>query len=106
MHATPRTAAHSDAALCPGLYGSRFAFNSSVPFARRLGFVAAPLDDFLVLHLVFGRTVPDVSRNGVSNLGRLKATPEAYQDGAGRDRHSRCRAAAPARRCSMSRSAG
>ena len=69
IHATPRTVTQGDAALYLGLYGSRFATNSSEVFARRLGFVAAPLDDFLVFHLVFGRTVPDVSRNGVSNLG-------------------------------------
>ena len=69
IHATPRTVTQGDAALYLGLYGSRFAVNSSEVFARRLGFAAAPLDDFLVFHLVFGRTVPDVSRNGVSNLG-------------------------------------
>ena len=69
VHATPRTVTQGDAALYLGLYGSRFATNSSEVFARRLGFLAAPLDDFLVFHLVFGRTVPDVSRNGVSNLG-------------------------------------
>ena len=69
VHATPRTVTQGDVALYLGLYGSRLVVNSSETFARRLGFAAAPLDDFLVFHLVFGRTVPDVSRNGVSNLG-------------------------------------
>lgn len=69
IHATPRSVTQGDAALYLGLYGSRFVVNSSEAVARRLGFAAVPLDDFLVFHLVFGRTVPDVSRNGVSNLG-------------------------------------
>ena len=69
IHATPRTVSSGDVALYLALYGTRFAVNASDPFARRLGFAAAPLDDFLVFHLVFGRTVADVSWNGVSNLG-------------------------------------
>lgn len=69
IHAIPRTVSSGDVALYLALYGTRFAVNSSDGFARRLGFAAAPLDDFLVFHLVFGRTVADVSWNGVSNLG-------------------------------------
>ncbi|HSR72947.1 MAG TPA: MaoC family dehydratase, partial [Kiloniellales bacterium] len=38
-------------------------------FAQGLGFRRAPLDDLLVFHVVFGRTVPDVSLNAVANLG-------------------------------------
>jgi 2-methylfumaryl-CoA hydratase len=30
---------------------------------------SAPIDDLLVFHLVFGKTVPDVSLNAVANLG-------------------------------------
>ncbi|HZB92835.1 MAG TPA: MaoC family dehydratase [Stellaceae bacterium] len=68
-HATPRTVSTADAALYLALTGTRFAVNSSDPFAEALGFAAAPLDDFLAFHIVFGKTVPDVSINAVANLG-------------------------------------
>src|SRR5512147_198416 len=68
-HATPRTATSGDVSLYMGLYGMRFAFNSSDEFARGLGLLQAPLDDFLAFHLVFGKTVPDISLNAVANLG-------------------------------------
>lgn len=69
IHATPRTVTVGDAALYTALTGSRFAVHSSEPFARGLGFAAAPIDDLLVFHLVFGKSVPDVSLNAVANLG-------------------------------------
>jgi len=68
-HATPRTVTEGDVALYCGLYGMRFAFNSSDAFAQSLGLDGAPLDDFLVFHIVFGKTVPDISLNAVANLG-------------------------------------
>jgi 2-methylfumaryl-CoA hydratase len=68
-HATPRTVSEGDAALYVGLYGSRFALQSSDEFARALGLPRAPLDDLIVFHVVFGKTVPDVSLNAVANLG-------------------------------------
>lgn len=68
-HATPRTASEGDVALYQALYGSRFALQSADSFAQGLGLPAAPLDDFLVFHLVFGKTVTDVSLNAVANLG-------------------------------------
>lgn len=68
-HATPRTITPGDVALYTGLYGSRFAVQSSDVFARRLGYAGAPVDDFLVFHVVFGKTVPDISLNAVANLG-------------------------------------
>ncbi|MEE8505845.1 MAG: MaoC family dehydratase [Kiloniellales bacterium] len=68
-HATPRTVSEGDRALYTALTGSRFALHSSDEFARALGLPGAPLDDLLVFHLVFGRTVPDVSLNAVANLG-------------------------------------
>jgi len=69
VHATPRTLTAGDAAVYTALYGSRFAASSSDAFARAVGFAAAPLDDFLVFHVVFGRTVSDVSLNAEANLG-------------------------------------
>lgn len=68
-HATPRTVSAGDVALYTALYGSRFAFNSSAEFARDLGLPHAPLDDLAAFHVVFGKTVPDVSLNAVANLG-------------------------------------
>lgn len=68
-HATPRTLTEADAALNVGLYGSRFAINSSDEFARSIGLPRAPLDDLLVFHVVIGKTVNDISLNAVANLG-------------------------------------
>jgi 2-methylfumaryl-CoA hydratase len=69
VHATPRTLGEGDVALYQALYGSRFALQSSDAFAQRLGFPRSPLDDLLVFHTVFGKTVPDISLNAVANLG-------------------------------------
>ncbi len=69
VHATPRTVTVGDAALYQALYGSRFAVTSGETFARGLGLERMPLDSMLVFHVVFGKTVPDVSLNAVANLG-------------------------------------
>jgi 2-methylfumaryl-CoA hydratase len=68
-HAPPRTLTAGDAALYTGLYGARFAAQSSAEFARGLGFPESPIDDLLVFHTVFGKTVPEVSLNAIANLG-------------------------------------
>jgi 2-methylfumaryl-CoA hydratase len=68
-HATPRTLTAGDAALYVALYGTRFAVQSSEAFAQAIGYPRAPVDDFLVFHIVFGKTVPDISLNAVANLG-------------------------------------
>jgi len=68
-HATPRTITEGDVALYTALYGPRFAINSSDEFARSMGLPRAPVDDILAFHMVFGKTVPDVSLNAVANLG-------------------------------------
>ena len=69
VHATPRTVTEADAAIYTGLTGSRFAVQSSDAFARAIGYPAAPVDDLLTFHIVFGKTVPDISLNAVANLG-------------------------------------
>jgi 2-methylfumaryl-CoA hydratase len=69
QHATPRTVTGGDQALYMALTGSRFALQSSDEFARTLGLPRAPIDDLLAFHIVFGKTVPDVSLNAVANLG-------------------------------------
>ena len=68
-HATPRTVTLGDVALYNGLFGGRFAVQSADSFAEKIGYVRSPLDDFLVFHMVFGKTVPDISLNAVANLG-------------------------------------
>jgi 2-methylfumaryl-CoA hydratase len=68
-HATPRTVTAGDVSLYTALYGSRFAVQSSDHFARAIGYPHAPVDDLLVFHIVFGKTVPDISLNAVANLG-------------------------------------
>lgn len=68
-HATPRTVTLGDVALYNALYGARFAVQSSDEFAKSIGYARAPLDDLLVFHIVFGKSVPDISLNAVANLG-------------------------------------
>ena len=68
-HATPRTVTHGDVALYCGLFGGRFAVQSSSAFAKAIGYKDTPVDDLLVFHIVFGKTVPDISLNAVANLG-------------------------------------
>jgi 2-methylfumaryl-CoA hydratase len=69
VHATPRTLTEGDVSLYTALYGSRFAVQSSCAFAQAIGLPGAPLDDMLLFHMVFGKTVPDISLNAVANLG-------------------------------------
>jgi 2-methylfumaryl-CoA hydratase len=69
VHATPRTVTEGDVSLYTALYGTRFAITSSAPFAAALRLEHAPLDSMLVFHMVFGKTVPDISLNAVANLG-------------------------------------
>ena len=45
---------------------------SSDEFARAVGLPASPLEDLATFHIVFGKTVPDVSLNAVANLGMPK----------------------------------
>jgi 2-methylfumaryl-CoA hydratase len=69
VHATPRTITAGDMAVYTSLYGPRFAVQSSDAFAQAIGYRQAPVDDLLVFHTVFGKTVPDISLNAVANLG-------------------------------------
>lgn len=68
-HAVPRTVSGGERALYHALYPARHALYSSDEFARGCGLPSAPLDDLAAFHLVFGKTVPDVSLNAVANLG-------------------------------------
>ena len=68
-HAIPRTVAEGERALYHALYPARGAVYSSDDFAARCGLDGSPLDDLLAFHVVFGKTVPDISLNAVANLG-------------------------------------
>ncbi len=68
-HATPRTVTVGDVSLYSALYGMRFAVQSADSFAQAIDYPRAPVDDLLVFHIVFGKTVPDISLNAVANLG-------------------------------------
>ena len=68
-HPTPRTLTSGDASLYLALTGGRFAPQSAETFARAIGYPASPIDDLLAFHVVFGKTVSDVSLNAVANLG-------------------------------------
>ena len=68
-HAVPRTVGAGERALYHALYPARHALYSSDEFARGCGLPTAPLDDLAAFHVVFGKTVPDVSLNALANLG-------------------------------------
>jgi len=68
-HAVPRTVSGGERALYHALYPARHALYSSDEFARSCGLPFAPLDDLAAFHVVFGKTVPDISLNAVANLG-------------------------------------
>ncbi|SIS64823.1 MaoC family dehydratase [Phaeovulum vinaykumarii] len=68
-HAVPRTVSGGERALYHALYPARHAIYSSDEFARSCGLPAAPIDDLAAFHVVFGKTVPDISLNAVANLG-------------------------------------
>jgi 2-methylfumaryl-CoA hydratase len=68
-HATPRTVTDGDVALTVALSGGRHALFSSSEFALACGLPQAPVDPMLVFHVVFGKSVPDISLNAVANLG-------------------------------------
>lgn len=68
-HAVPRTVAEGERALYHALYPARHALFSSDDFAAGCGLECSPVDDLIAFHVVFGKTVPDISLNAVANLG-------------------------------------
>lgn len=69
VHAVPRTVSGGERALYHALYPARHALYSSDEFARASGLPQSPLEDLAAFHMVFGKTVPDISLNAVANLG-------------------------------------
>ena len=68
-HAVPRTITEGDQALYVALTGDRYPLHCSAELARSLGYERETVNDLLVFHMVFGKTVNDVSLNAVANLG-------------------------------------
>jgi len=68
-HPLPRTITDGDVSFYIALTGSRFALNSSDELAREFGYEKKPLDDLLMFHLTFGKSVQDISLNAIANLG-------------------------------------
>ena len=50
------------------LYRVSGALSSSDEFARNYGLPLSSMDYLIVFHVVFGKSVPDISLNAVSNL--------------------------------------
>lgn len=68
-HPTPRTIHGGDLSLYIGLTGDRRPLHSSTGFAKSLGYSREVCHDLLAFHVVFGKTVGQVSLNAVANLG-------------------------------------
>lgn len=69
VHPLPRTISEGDVSLYIAFTGSRFALHSSDVVANEMGFDKRPIDDTLMFHLTFGKSVQDISLNAIANLG-------------------------------------
>ncbi len=69
LHPLPRTITDGDVSFYIALTGSRFALHSSDILAQEMGYKKKPLDDLLMFHLTFGKSVQDISLNAIANLG-------------------------------------
>lgn len=69
VHPLPRTISDGDVSLYIAFTGSRFALHSSDVLAKEFGYEKKPLDDLLMFHLTFGKSVQDISLNAIANLG-------------------------------------
>jgi len=69
IHPLPRTISEGDVSLYIAFTGSRFAVHSSNEVAKEMGFERRPIDDTLMFHLTFGKSVQDISLNAIANLG-------------------------------------
>lgn len=68
-HIGGRTINEGDAALYIGLTGDRYPLYCDAEFAKAHGYRRELVNDLLVFHVVFGKSVPDISLNAVANLG-------------------------------------
>lgn len=68
-HPTPRTIHGGDLSLYLGATGDRRPVHSSTELAKSFGYRREVVHDLLVFHIVFGKSVEDVSKNAIANLG-------------------------------------
>jgi len=68
-HATPRTIHGGDLSLYIAATGDRRPLHSSTEYAKSLGFRREVVHELLTFHVVFGKSVSDISLNAVANLG-------------------------------------
>lgn len=68
-HPLARTVTDGEHALNLALTGARHALFADRPLAESCGLPRGMIDPLLVFHLVFGKTVADISLNAVANLG-------------------------------------
>lgn len=69
VHPLPRTISEGDVSLYIAFTGSRFSLHSSDVVAKEFGYEKRPIDDILMFHLTFGKSVQDISLNAIANLG-------------------------------------
>jgi 2-methylfumaryl-CoA hydratase len=69
VHPVPRTLHGGDISTYFSLTGDRSPLASSTELARSLGFNREVIPDLLVFHIVFGKSVIDVSHKANANLG-------------------------------------
>ena len=69
QHPTPRTVTDGDAALYIALTGDRRPMHCAATFAAAHGFRRETVNDLLTFHIVFGKSVGQISLNAVANLG-------------------------------------
>ncbi len=69
QHPVPRTITEGDTALYIALTGDRAPLHCSREFAQSLGYEREPIHDLLTFHIVFGKSVSDISLNAIANLG-------------------------------------
>jgi 2-methylfumaryl-CoA hydratase len=72
QHPVPRTIHGGDLSMYIALTGDRRPLSSSSEFAQSLGLPREMVHDLLAFHIVFGKTVGEVSLNAVANLGYSK----------------------------------
>jgi 2-methylfumaryl-CoA hydratase len=68
-HPAPRTITDGDTALYVALTGDRRPLHCARSFARAVGLERETVHDLLTFHMIFGKTVGQVSQNAVANLG-------------------------------------
>lgn len=69
VHPGGRTLTEGDRSLYIALTNDRRALYCDHEYAHAAGYAGTPLPELLVFHIVFGKTVPEISKNAIANLG-------------------------------------